>query len=128
MYNTCTRTGLLLNPDFPAFAATPDAIITCDCCGKGCLEVKCPYSLKDMSILEFEKQKSSCLMINDQGEMTLDYRHAYFFQIQLQMAISKTSYCDFVVWSFNDFFVERIQFNEDFLFHHLELAKQFHKK
>lgn len=38
----CYQTGLFINPDFPHLGASPDGIITCDCCGKGLLEIKHP--------------------------------------------------------------------------------------
>ena len=41
-----TKAGLFIDPDRPYIAATPDGIIQCDC-GKGALEVKCPYNYKD---------------------------------------------------------------------------------
>lgn len=36
------NSGLIINPKFPFIGASPDGIICCDCCGKGCLEIKCP--------------------------------------------------------------------------------------
>lgn len=35
--------GLVINTSFPNLGASPDGIITCDCCVKGCLEIKCIY-------------------------------------------------------------------------------------
>lgn len=34
--------GFFVNPSFPQVGASPDAIVNCTCCGKGCVEVKCP--------------------------------------------------------------------------------------
>lgn len=45
------------------------------------------------------------------------------------MAITKTFYCDFVVWSpSNELFVERVQFDAEFWHFHSEKSAQFHKK
>ena len=39
--------------------ASPDGIITCTCCGKGVLEVKCPFCVKDC--LPQENQDNFCI-------------------------------------------------------------------
>ncbi|KAH9359995.1 hypothetical protein HPB48_019309 [Haemaphysalis longicornis] len=44
---TCTRSGLHLSLAYPSVGATPDAIVSCACCGKGVVEFKCPFLLKD---------------------------------------------------------------------------------
>lgn len=35
--------GLFVNPKWPYIGISPDGIICCLCCGKGTLEIKCPY-------------------------------------------------------------------------------------
>lgn len=35
--------GFAINSQHPFLGATPDGIISCDCCGKGALEIKCPF-------------------------------------------------------------------------------------
>lgn len=32
--------GLLINRDFPYLGASPDGIVSCDCCGIGLCEIK----------------------------------------------------------------------------------------
>ena len=44
---TVAESGLFVHPDMPFIGASPDRIISCDCCGKGILEVKCPFCIKD---------------------------------------------------------------------------------
>ena len=39
--------GLVLDPDIPHLGASPDGLVSCDCCGEGCLEIKCPLCKKD---------------------------------------------------------------------------------
>lgn len=43
------RCGLIIRCDLTQFGMLPDSLVQCDCCGKGCLEVKCPYILKATS-------------------------------------------------------------------------------
>ena len=37
----CSESGLILNRDYPRLGASPDGLAQCDCCGQGCLEIKC---------------------------------------------------------------------------------------
>ena len=39
-----TQSGLIIYPLHPFMGATPDAIVQCECCGVGVIEVKCPFS------------------------------------------------------------------------------------
>ena len=41
--------GLFLDADNPYIGASPDGIISCSCCGKGVVDVKCPFSSRDIS-------------------------------------------------------------------------------
>lgn len=120
--------GLCVHPDYPYFGASPDALVSCSCCGSGCVEVKCPYVLRKKSIEEMTMNSSFFLKQSENG-ISLDKSHTYYFQIQQQMAVTKTFYCDFVVWSpSNELFVERVQFDAEFWHFHSEKSAQFHKK
>ena len=44
----CCSAGLHVNPKFPHLDTSPDGIVSCDCCGKGLIEIKCPYTFIDM--------------------------------------------------------------------------------
>lgn len=80
----------------PFVGASPDRIITCTCCGKGVLEVKCPYCIKDG--LPQEDQENFC-MTQKNGKWSLRRDHAYYYQVQAQLNVCKLTYCDFVVWT-----------------------------
>ncbi|KAL1483792.1 hypothetical protein MTO96_032958 [Rhipicephalus appendiculatus] len=43
----CRRSGLHLSSKYPSIGATPDAMVSCSCCGNGVVELKCPYVLRD---------------------------------------------------------------------------------
>lgn len=47
-----STSGLVINPNCPYIGASPDGIINCDCCGKGCLEIKCPYSISNDEVFD----------------------------------------------------------------------------
>lgn len=38
---TYTECGLMINPNLPYFAASPDGLAHCACHGKGCVQIKC---------------------------------------------------------------------------------------
>ena len=38
--------GLRTHPSFSHLEASPDGIVQCTCCGKGVLEIQCPYNAK----------------------------------------------------------------------------------
>ena len=37
------ESGLCISTQYPFLGASPDSLVICDCCDKGCVEVKCPY-------------------------------------------------------------------------------------
>lgn len=43
----CSETGIFVSKDYPYLAASPDGVTECKCCGKGILEIKCPFSLQN---------------------------------------------------------------------------------
>ena len=48
----CRESGLILSETYSQFGANSDGLTSCDCCGDGCLEIKCPYSCKDSVSIE----------------------------------------------------------------------------
>jgi putative phage-type endonuclease len=89
--NKATTTGLHLYENW--LGASPDGIIE-----DGIVEFKCPYSLRDGG--EFK---------------SIFYQEHYYAQIQIQMFVTKTKFCDFVQWHKNDMMIERIVYDEKFI-------------
>ena len=106
--------GTFTNKEYPFLHATPDFLCSCDCCGLGCGEVKCPFCIDDLDIDNYLFKKSSCLERNEHSEtgFSLKRDHDYYYQGQQQLHSTKREYCDFVVYatSSNDskFVCERI--------------------
>ncbi|KAL7290566.1 hypothetical protein TKK_0014023 [Trichogramma kaykai] len=118
--------GLVICLRHPYFAALTDLLITCDCCGGGgCVEIKCPYELKTLSIKEFAKTNDSFLELCDDN-YNLKKSHKYYYQIQFQMYCMDMQYCDFVIWSKKEFLVIRTEINREFLEINLLKAKTYH--
>lgn len=99
--------GLYVNPTWPFLATTPDLIIDAD----HLVEVKCPYSAREEKITP---ETVDFLVKNESGDIVLKKDHNYSYQIQGQLAISKRKSCFFVVYTFSDFFVQHIEYDESF--------------
>ena len=92
--------GLVLNPDWPFLGASPDGTVSCACCGKGVLEIKCPYCHRFDEVDKVATEKQSCLVMGSDGNLHLDHSHAYYYQVQTQIFMCKAEYCDFCVCTF----------------------------
>jgi len=68
---TVVKSGLVLDMSRPFIGASPDGLVECSCCGKGTLEIKCPYSCRDKAFEEASKDKSFYLQSNDEGDLLL---------------------------------------------------------
>ena len=120
-----TPAGLTLYGHKACFGASPDSMLECVCCGKGVLEVKCPYRLKESCLDEAETLNNFCLTRNCEGTSVLKQEHAYFYQCQMQMVVTHTTYCDFVVLSPSGIYhMERIVINKDFIEQKLQQAEK----
>ncbi len=103
-----TDSGLWIHCDLPFLGASPDGIISCSCCGKGILEVKCPVSISSN-----DKQISDLpyLSVLD-GIRKLNSNTSYYFQIQCQIMCVNVTYADLFIWSPTECYIERIYKDE----------------
>ena len=62
--------GLVINSQWSYIGASSDRFINCTFCGKGALEIKCPF------------------------------KHAYYYQVQTQLFVCDVDYADFCVCTF----------------------------
>lgn len=106
--------GLKVKQNEPWFGASPDSVVSCNCCGKGVVEVKCPFSCKDKSLQEVIKSKT--FYIKKKGLFfELSNNHAYYYQVQHEMYVFGVSYCDFVVWTPKEFIVAQVPADNEFM-------------
>ena len=99
--------GFHVNVQYPHLGATPDGVIECECCGTGVIEIKCPYKYRQHKLCDIADQ-SFYLQSKKDGKLELSHSHAYYLQIQGQLALCQKPHCDFIVWTEQDLFVERI--------------------
>ena len=120
--------GFKISTLHPFIGASPDGYVSCSCCGTGVIEIKCPFSAKDLSISEAVQSVGHfCLEQDSQGKIKVKRDHAYFHQVQMQLFVTKCDYCDFILWTKKDdsLCVERITFDSEFFQKELELARTF---
>ena len=80
--------------------------------GCGLLEVKCPYKCHKSFA---EAVKDSTFFLTHKDEMfKLKVSHQYYYQVQFQLYVSEFEWCDFVVWSPKELYIERIRRNAHF--------------
>ena len=101
------KCGFVISTKYSYIGATPDSLVNCDCCGKGCLEVKCPYCVRDSHVADLATQKNSALVEID-GVLKLRKDHAHYFQVQTQILVCQVDYVDYVVWTSKGIHVERV--------------------
>ena len=58
----------VISTDHPFVGVSPDGIAKCDCCGEGCVEMKCPFCINDTVIEEGINKRGFCLTKNDLGQ------------------------------------------------------------
>lgn len=121
--------GLFVDMQYGFLAASPDGLIDAD----GIIEVKCPYSLAKKGItIDFAAKniKTFYLKFDENTQkINLKATHDYYFQIQGQLHIIQKLYCDFIVWTPLEMFVERIVKNDEFWYSKMEtnLVQFYHK-
>lgn len=86
--------GFHISYEFPFLGASPDAIVSCDCCETRILEVKCPYCL--------ETKTKTMADLNCFSGGRLKSSHNFFYQIQAEMLSVGVNRGDFLVWSSNE--------------------------
>ena len=74
--------GLVINSQWAFIAASPDGCISCACCGKGVLEIKCLYCYQDTSIQDAVVKDGKFCIKDVNGSLQLDHNHAYYYQVR----------------------------------------------
>ena len=61
------------------------------------------------------KSKNFYVKRNNDGTFYLCNDHEYFYQVQLEMYCTGTTYCDFIVWTFNEHLIFRVPRDNGFI-------------
>ena len=109
----CSETGLHVYKENPYLAASPDGIIECKCCGKGLLEIKCTFSLRHELAQVAMAKKLIMSFVKWKIWVKKNLSSSYYVQMLGQMAICDLSFCDLVLCTQKDLYIERVQFTAE---------------
>lgn len=112
---TYFRSGLVIHEKYPFLGASPDALVGYD----GVVEIKCPYNIRHCKI---ENVKLDFL----DGNMKLKRTHNYYFQIQGILEVTNRRWCDFVIYTYKDISIERIERDESTFVNMLPSLRDFY--
>ena len=125
VYSEC---GLIVNSKLPYFAGSPDGLVHCTCHGDGCLEVKC-FNIQEIdTLVDFITRKPNNMFNKCGNNYTVEESHDLFYQLQLQINLNSSRYCDCLVWSPRKAFVVRVYPNRDFWNTAMNKALNFHEQ
>ncbi|MEE6517973.1 hypothetical protein FKM82_028619 [Ascaphus truei] len=107
--------GLFIHPGKNWLAASPDGIVKDGRTGKtlGILEVKCPYKHRENTVREACADRYFCLRLDGES-YTLRTDHAYYTQVQCQLAATGQRVADFVVYTKKETAVVPVRFDPKF--------------
>ncbi|VDI07048.1 Hypothetical predicted protein [Mytilus galloprovincialis] len=110
----------LLSKMHPFLAASPDGLTE----NNTLLEIKCPYTARNKLITP----KSVPYLSEVNGELILDQKHDYYYQIQGQLFCTGKQTCDFFVYTHEDHKLITIQRNDRFIVEMKDALTSFYEK
>ena len=115
---TVSPSGFIVSCTHSFLGASPDGVVYDPSNMSqpfGFLEVKCPYSARNVTPVEACTLPGFCCETDmTTGLLTLKKGHPYYSQVQGQMAIGERPWCNFVVFTGKGLSVQRIEFDESF--------------
>ena len=99
---TVEKCGFIIHPKHGWLGASPDGCVVDTACDEpnGIVEIKCPYSKRDVTPEEACKDINFYCEFKDSC-VTLKPNHSYYHQVQLQLYVGSDLYkwCDFCVYT-----------------------------
>lgn len=116
-----SKCGLFVCQTHPFIAASPDRLLN----DNKVVEVKCPFTAKGKVI---SPTSVPWLKMKDTGELMLDTRHQYYYQIQGQLYCTDRQQCILVVYTLKDQKYIEIERDNEFISNMVsQLEEFFHK-
>lgn len=120
------KMGLVIDQSNQFYAASPDGMWDCDCCGQHIVEIKCPFRIKDKEDLELLMScKSPFILKNEEGEIIMNKKHQYYHQIQLEMHVTKLKNAFFYIYSKKVQMLIKVKYDEKFMKKELKISDDF---
>jgi hypothetical protein len=117
--------GLSICEQYPFLGASPDAHLSCKCCGKGLIEVKCSYSHRHETPYDVASDPHYHLYRDTNDVVKLRLDSAWYIQIQGQLGVCNAKWCDFVFYTDMGFISDRIYYDESFFHEITEKCNRF---
>ena len=111
-----TRAGLVISQEYGFLGCSPDDWVKDEFASdkRGVAEYKCPYTAREISPQEACTQIQGFFCTLKDGELKLNRKHNYYYQVQGVMGITGRTWCDFVVWTPKGISIERIDHDPTF--------------
>lgn len=122
------ESGLIINGTYPYFAASTDGLVSCNCHGKGCLEIKCFKALESCKSFDILTRKPKNILYKVEDRFVLERDHELYYKLQMQIHLSGVEYCELVIWSPFNTLILRVDADSEFWNESKEKAIKFHQK
>ena len=119
--------GLFVSKDSNWLAATPDGLVHDPSDSQhptGLLEIKNPYAAKDKDLTEACRTSSFCL--EKGNSLRLKHQHNYYYLVQCQLYCVDQHWCDFVVRTNKDMYIEHFYRDTKWWDGQLEKLRKFY--
>ena len=90
--------GFILSSDIPYIGCSPDGIVKCPKCETFLIEIKCLWKFRELCPKEAAVKSGIC-DVSECGDLKVKCNHAYYYQIQGQMAITNINKCHLVFFT-----------------------------
>ena len=104
---TVEPSGIVVSETTSYLACSPDGLIGKD----GILEIKCPYTTRDKEITPVTVP----FLYFKGKDLALKENHKHYYQVMGTLMCTERKWCDFVVWTFPDIQIIRIERDEPFI-------------
>ena len=101
-----------------------DAVVSCSCCGKGVLQIKCPNSIANQ--IPSESNLTNLRKTAVDGKVKLVISHPYYSQVQTQIGFTGRRWYEFLVYTRHGIHLERIMFDQQRWLQILYAAEYFY--
>lgn len=106
--------GLVVYEKCHFIRGSPDGIVNCACHGRRLLEIKCPYSVRNLTVAEAVKSGKLKYLKLDKGRYHLLTTDTYYSQVQGLMGICGLSLCNLIVWTEKEIVTVPVHFDKNY--------------
>ena len=115
-YNAVVESsGFVIDENNFILGCTPDGKVLCD--GEyGIIEIKCPeqYSNVDPKDICFISKNPFLIFEAQNNKVKINKEHSYYKQIQMQLALTTQTWCDFICYTSKGLVIDRVNYDESF--------------